>query len=168
MDEIIRRVWKFGSHIDTDAIVPGRYLDAPMDEIAAHVFEGVRPEFAGSVKAGDIIISGSNFGCGSSREQAPAVLKAIGIACVAAESFARIFFRNAIAIGLPVLTCKGISEGFEDGHRARLSVDNVLIENLDTGKCWQGDPLFPEMLEIIARGGILEYLKAAGGIRAIS
>jgi len=161
MEEIQGRVWKFGSNVDTDVIVSGQYLDAPMQEIVSHVLENCRPEFSARVKPGDIIIAGSNFGCGSSREQAPASLKAVGIGCVVAESFGRIFFRNAIAIGLPVFTCKGAGAAFEDGDRALISMKHFHVRNPDTGLSLTADPLSPEMQLIIARGGILEYLKEA-------
>lgn len=160
MQDASARVWKFGNNMDTDVIVPGQFLDAPIEEIAPHVFESVKPGFAAGVRAGDFIVAGTNFGCGSSREQAPAALKAAGIACIVAESFSRIFFRNAIAIGLPVMICAGVAGGFQDGQQARVSLERCRIRNLDTGADYQGEPFSEEIRVILERGGILEYIKA--------
>jgi 3-isopropylmalate/(R)-2-methylmalate dehydratase small subunit len=155
-------VWKLGDNIDTDLIVPGQYLDAPIEEATRHVFESIKPGFSSRVKQGDIIIGGKNFGCGSSRENAPAAIKKLGIACIAAESFARIFFRNAIAIGLPVVICRDISTHFSEGDRARISFRAALIENLETGSKIQGKPFPDEILALLEKGGIMEMLKADG------
>jgi 3-isopropylmalate/(R)-2-methylmalate dehydratase small subunit len=160
MDDLNGKVWKFGNDVDTDVIVPGFYLDAPMEEILPHVLESVAPDFAARVEAGDLIVAGTNFGCGSSREHAPAALKKVGIACVVAESFSRIFFRNAIAIGLPVLTCRGVSDAFQQGQSARVSMKLFQIHNLETGSVLQGDPLSEEIGVILEKGGILEFLKS--------
>ena len=162
MDELKGRVWKFGNNIDTDLIVPGQYLDAPMDEVVKHVFESIRPNFAEDVRRGDIIVAGRNFGCGSSRENAPAALQNLGIGCIVAESFARIFFRNAIAIGLPVVICGGVTGIFSDGDHARVAFGEARVENLKSGAVLQGDPLSPEILDIVEKGGMLEMLKALG------
>lgn len=162
MEDIRGRVWKLGDNIDTDAIVSGQYLDVPMDEVVLHVLENHKPEFAGNVKAGDILVAGSNFGCGSSREQAPAALKALGIGCVVAASFGRIFFRNAIAIGLPVLACGSVSGAFEEGDTALVSMDRSTVENTATGAVFPCEPLSPEMQAIIAEGGIIQRLKNLG------
>ena len=159
MEEIRGRVWKLGDNVDTDAIVSGQYLDAPMEEIVSHVLENHKPGLAGNVKAGDIFIAGGNFGCGSSREQAPAALKALGIRCVVAASFGRIFFRNAIAIGLPVLACGNVSGAFEEGDTALVSMDRFTVENMATGTVLPCEPLSEEMEAIIAAGGIIQYLK---------
>ncbi len=159
MEELNGKVWKFGNDVDTDVIVPGQYLDAPMAEILPHVLESIKPEFAAGVKAGDLIVAGTNFGCGSSREQAPAALKSAGLACVVAESFGRIFFRNAIAIGLPVLTCRGVTDAFQEGQSARVSMKLSQIQNLETGMVLQGDPFSKEIGVILEKGGILEVLK---------
>ena len=158
MDELNGKVWTFGSNINTDAIVPGQYLDAPMEEIRTHVLESVNPAFAAGVKAGDLLVAGSNFGCGSSREHAPAALKAAGIAGVVAVSFARIFFRNAIAIGLPVITCEDVVDAFTQGDEASVCMRSFKIRNLTTGRTLQGDVLSPEMREILTLGGMLAYL----------
>lgn len=152
-------MWKFGDNVNTDVIVPGRYLDVPLEESSPHVFESVKPEFAGGVKKGDIIVAGSNFGCGSSRESAPEVLKILGIGCVVADSFGRIFFRNAIAVGLPALACRGVSAQFEDGDIARVDVVRAVVENLTRGITLHGEPLSAEMLLILDCGGILKLLK---------
>jgi len=153
------KVWKFGDNIDTDVIVPGQYLDAPVNDIKIHVFESVNPNFAAGVQAGDIIVAGRNFGCGSSREQAPTVLKALGIRCIIAESFGRIFFRNAIAIGLPILTCTQISRLFEEGEKASIYLSEARIENNTRGVSVMADPLSEDMLHILEKGGILELLR---------
>lgn len=166
MDDLSGRAWKLGNHVDTDVIVPGQYLDAPMEEILPHVLEAVTPDFAARVEAGDLIIAGFNFGCGSSREQAPLALKHSGIGCVVAESFSRIFFRNAIAIGLPVLTCRGIADRFNEGQQARVSMELYRICNLATGQVFQGDPLSAQMRSILEEGGILQCLKRAKALMA--
>jgi 3-isopropylmalate/(R)-2-methylmalate dehydratase small subunit len=160
MNDLNGKVWKFGNDVDTDVIVPGLYLDAPMAEILHHVLESVIPDFAARVEAGDMIVAGTNFGCGSSREQAPMALKEAGLGCVVAESFSRIFFRNAIAIGLPVLTCRGVSDAFQEGQSARVSMKLFQIQNLETGRVLQGDPLSEEMRVILEKGGIIEFLKS--------
>jgi len=160
MNSLIKgKVWCFGKNIDTDAMVPGQYLDASMEEIAPHVFENIMPEFASCVKKGDIIVAGANFGCGSSRENAPEALKRAGISCIIAESFGRIFFRNAIAIGLPVITCKNISHNFQQGQTAEISLESSRVAHMETGRSFQGDPLSREMRDILDKGGIIEYLK---------
>ena len=159
MEMIQGRVWKFGDNIDTDVIVPGQYLDSPVNDIKIHVFESVNPNFAAGVKEGDIIVAGRNFGCGSSREQAPTALKALGIRCIIAESFGRIFFRNAIAIGLPILTCTQISRLFEDGEKASIYLSEARIENNTRRVSVMADPLSEDMLRILEKGGILELLR---------
>lgn len=159
MEEINGNVWKFADNIDTDAIVPGQYLDAPIDEIVKHVFESINPKFVAEVKSGDIIVGGKNFGCGSSRENAPEALKKSGIACVIAESFARIFFRNAIAIGLPVVICRDASNNFAEGEQACVNLDKALIENTTKGIKLSAVPLHDEIIAIINKGGIVGLLK---------
>lgn len=159
MNDLKGKVWKLGDNIDTDLIVPGQFLDAPIDEVIKHVFEAIRPEFTKEVRAGDIIIAGKNFGCGSSRENAPAALKKLGIACIIADSFARIFFRNSIAIGLPLVVCKGASSIFEEGEEARIVFRDAIIENTSKGERLNGEALSAEILAIIESGGILEMLK---------
>ncbi len=163
MEQFQGRVWLLGDNLDTDVICPGRLLDAPIEEIAEHALESVRPEFRAEVRPGDVIVAGGNFGCGSSREQAPQVLKAMGISCVVAESFGRIFFRSAIAIGLPVLACKDVAGAFADGDTASIDVEKASVTNVAGGAVMSGERLSPEMLEIITRGGILELLKEKTG-----
>ena len=159
MDPINGDVWKFGDNIDTDAIVSGQYLDAPLEEVVQHVFESINARFAKDVKTGDIIVAGKNFGCGSSRENAPAALKKLGISGIIAESFARIFFRNAIAIGLPVITSPDAFNCFGEGEHARINLPEAWIENTTKGIRASANPLPDEVLRIIKKGGILNLLK---------
>ncbi|MEM2934580.1 MAG: 3-isopropylmalate dehydratase small subunit [Methanocellales archaeon] len=154
------RSWRFGNNVDTDAIISGRYLilNDPV-ELAKHAFEGIRPEFASSVKEGDIIVAGENFGCGSSREHAPLALKGAGIKCVIAKSFARIFFRNAINIGLPVLECREVDK-ISDGDLLEVHFNSGLIVNKTKNETYTTAPL-PEFLqEIMRKGGLIEFTKA--------
>jgi 3-isopropylmalate dehydratase small subunit len=151
---ITGRTWTFGDRIDTDLIASGKYLSLPMDEMKTHVLEAADSDFAGQVKAGDIIVAGRLFGCGSSREAAPAAIKALGVAAVAADSFARTFYRNAIAIGLPAIFCPGVSTLFEAGHEAAIDFATTTITNTTTGKSIEF-PAFPaEMLRVLESGGI--------------
>lgn len=161
MEKIIQgRVWKFGDNIDTDQIALTVYGRLPMNEMKLHVLKRIRPEFGKGAKPGDIIVAGANFGCGSSRETAPVAIKALGIGAVVAESFARIFFRNAIAIGLPAITCPGISTAFEDSDQLKLDIDKAQVTNLRNGKVLKAEALPAEMLEVLEKGGILALLKA--------
>jgi 3-isopropylmalate/(R)-2-methylmalate dehydratase small subunit len=158
--EILRgRVWIFGDNVDTDVITPGLYVDAPMEEMKKHVLEALNPKFPKEVKAGDIIVAGKNFGCGSSRETAPDAIKALGIGAVIAESFARIFFRNAVSIGLPVLPCPGACVAFREGEEAELDVSGAKVTNLSSNRILQGQPLAKDILDILSRGGTLSLLK---------
>jgi len=159
MKAIEGKVWTFDDNIDTDLIVPGQYLDAPMEEVVKHVLTSVNPDFVKGVKRGDIIIAGKNFGCGSSRENAPAAIKELGIHCIVAESFARIFFRNAIAIGLPIISCTGVSDAFEDGDIARIDIPKASVENRTKKQSLTAENLSDEMISILNKGGILELLK---------
>jgi len=153
-------VWKFGDNIDTDAIIPGRYLTInDPKELAKHVFEGVRPGFAQKVAKGDIIVAGRNFGCGSSREHAPLALKGAGIHCVIAKSFARIFFRNAINIGLPVLECKE-TDAISEGDVLKVDFKKGIIENETKNERYQVASIPTFILKIIESGGLIEYTKA--------
>ncbi len=162
------RVWKFGSNVDTDAITPGKYMSGPEAELMKHVLEVINPRFPREVKPGDIIVAGSNFGCGSSRESAPAALKALGIGAIVAESFARIFFRNSIAIGLPALICAGVSNLFDDGDEMELELKTGSITNLNRGKTIYAQPLPEQMLEVLSKGGIVPLLKEIGRKGGIS
>ena len=153
------KVWKFGNNIDTDVITPGRYQFAPEAEIKKHVLEVINPRFAQEVKPGDIIVAGSNFGCGSSREFAASAIKALGIRAIVAESFARIFFRNAIAIGLPIITCPKVSDSFAEGDELELDLISAKVINLTRGETLYAQPLPEQMLEVLSKGGIVPLLK---------
>ncbi len=153
-------VWKYGDHVDTDAIIPARYLSltAP-EELARHCLEGLDPAFAGAVRPGDILVAGDNFGCGSSREHAPLAIQAAGISCVVARSFARIFYRNAINIGLPILECPAAVDGAENGHEWAIDLATGRIHNRTTGHRYQAEPYPPFMLAIIRAGGLVAYTR---------
>lgn len=155
--DIKGRVWTFGDNIDTDVITPGKYINQPMEETVKHVLEAISPRFAQDVKRGEIIVAGHYFGVGSSRETAPAALKAIGIAAVVADSFARTFYRNATAIGLPAIACPKVSGIFEDGDKANISFTDSKIINVKTGDSLDFEPFPDEMLRVLEAGGI-EYL----------
>jgi len=157
------RVWKFGNNINTDLISPGRYQAATIDEIKEHVLEAVNPRFAKEVRKGDVVVAGKNFGCGSSRESAPRALKALGLEAVVAESFARIFYRNAVAIGLPVLACPSIHQSFEEGETLELDLEKAQVRNLNRNISLQGKPLPPEMRDVLKKGGITPLLKEMFG-----
>jgi 3-isopropylmalate/(R)-2-methylmalate dehydratase small subunit len=163
MDKIRGRVWKVGDQINTDLITPGQYLTAPIEEVKKHVLEPVNPRFAKDAREGDILVAGKNFGCGSSRESAPRALKALGISAVVAESFARIFFRNAVATGLAVVPCPGISPSFEEGEVLELDLESALVKNMNRKLQLQGKPLPKEMLEVLLKGGITPLLKEMFG-----
>jgi 3-isopropylmalate/(R)-2-methylmalate dehydratase small subunit len=154
------KVWKFGDNVDTDQIAITTYSGYPMDEMKKHTLERIRPEFAREVKVGDLIVAGNNFGCGSSRETAPAAIKALGVSAVIAESFARIFFRNSIALGLPVIACPQVSTSFNDGDEMKLDITTAEVTNVTRGKKLQAQPLPPEMLEVLSMGGIVTLLKS--------
>ena len=151
---------KFGKNIDTDVILPGKYLVLvdPYD-LAKHALEGLDPDFPDKAKKGVIIVGGKNFGCGSSREQAPLALKYSGVKCVIAETFARIFFRNAINIGLPVIECKGISAAVDDGDELAVDFEAGTVQNLSKGKSFQVAKLPPFILKILSDGGLIENLR---------
>jgi 3-isopropylmalate/(R)-2-methylmalate dehydratase small subunit len=153
------RVWLFGDGIDTDIIIPARYLVLPIDEMKSRAMEPLRPEFAAAVAPGDIIIAGRNFGCGSSREQAPAVLKALGVVAIIAESFARIFYRNAINLGISVVEAPGCTEAVKEGQRVSvdLSAGTVTIEG--TGVELTASPLPDFLLQVIVDGGLIPHLR---------
>ena len=154
------KAWRYGENIDTDVIIPARYLNvSTAKELAKHCMEDIDPEFAGSVRPGDIIIAGENFGCGSSREHAPLAIKEAGVGCVIAASFARIFYRNAINIGLPILESPRAAREAEKGHEIEVEIEAGLIRNLTTGKTYR-TVSYPEfMLEIINAGGLVPYTR---------
>jgi len=159
MREIEGRVWVFGDGVDTDAIVPGAYLDAPMEEILAHVLESVCPEFPGGFQPGDIIAAGADFGCGSSREIAPEALRTMGVGAIIARSFARIFFRNAVALGIPVLQVESSPGALSLGDNARVDFEAATVTNLTTGETISGTPLYEDILDIIRAGGIIPMMR---------
>ncbi len=152
----MRKVYKYGNNVDTDVIIPARYLNTSDDkELASHCMEDIDKDFAKTVKAGDVIVAGSNFGCGSSREHAPIAIKASGISCVIAETFARIFFRNAINIGLPILECPEAVRGTQAGDELDVDLINGTIHNKTNGKTFQAEPFPPFMRRIIDAGGLI-------------
>ena len=153
-------VHKYGDHIDTDVIIPARYL-ATQDEkeLASHCMEDIDTSFVQKVQPGDIMVAGWNFGCGSSREHAPIAIKESGVACVIAKSFARIFYRNAINIGLPIFECDAASDGIAAGDEVRVDFDTGLITNLTKNEMYQAQPLPPFIQNIVNRGGLLNSLK---------
>jgi 3-isopropylmalate/(R)-2-methylmalate dehydratase small subunit len=151
------RVWRFGANVDTDQIIPAEYLvTADSKELARHAFEKVRPEFAREVKAGDIIVADGNFGCGSSREHAPRALIGAGVSCVIAKSFARIFFRNSINIGLPVVECYVLAD---DGDLVSVDFERGVVVNKTKKKEYSFKPLPPFLLKLIEAGGLVPYVK---------
>ena len=163
------RVWVFGENINTDLILPGKYLRVTdREELGKHAMEGQDPDFSKKVSKGDILIAGRYFGCGSSREQAPVALKYAGVAAVIAESYARIFYRNALNIGLPVLEVEETERIAEEGERIRIDVETGEIKNLETGQTFMANPIPEFMLDIIREGGLIAKIKrqvAEGNIR---
>ncbi|WP_333653385.1 3-isopropylmalate dehydratase small subunit [Dissulfurispira sp.] len=154
------KVWRFGDDIDTDAIIPARYLNtSDPNELAKHVMEDADKEFPNKVKAGDIIVAGKNFGCGSSREHAPIAIKAAGVQAVIAKSFARIFYRNSFNIGLPIFESEEASEKIKEGDTVEIDADNGVIKNLSTGEQYTAKPIPPFMQELIAAGGLIAWTK---------
>ena len=153
-------VFKYPDNVDTDVIIPARYLNtADAKELAKHCMEDIDAEYVNKVSAGDVMVAGWNFGCGSSREHAPLVIKTCGTGCVIAKSFARIFYRNAINIGLPILECEAAAEEIQPGDEVSVDFDTGLITDHTTGKQWQAEP-FPEFIQnIIKKGGLLASLK---------
>jgi len=151
--------WKYGADINTDLIIAGRYLNTTDPKIlAGHCMEDLDPHFAAGVKPGDIILADKNFGCGSSREHAPLALKAAGITCVVARSFARIFYRNAFNLGLPVLVCPEAYENSHTGDELEISLEKGTISNLTRGTRFSAEPIPEFMREIISRGGLMQYV----------
>jgi 3-isopropylmalate dehydratase small subunit len=155
------RVWKFGHNVDTDVMAPGRYISLPIAQMAPHCLEVLDPRFAKEVERGDVVVAGRNFGCGSSREHAPQALKILGVGCVLAESFARIFYRNAIAIGLPVLPVGGLGlwETVEPGDRLAVDLAAGTVVHHRAGVTYEARPLPERMLAVLAEGGILPALR---------
>lgn len=156
------RVFKFGSNVDTDVIIPARYLNVPdPSELAKHCMEDIDKEFVNKVSKGDIIVADKNFGCGSSREHAPIAIKAAGVSCVIAETFARIFYRNAINIGLPIIECPEAAKCIEEGDQVEVDFDSGMIYNKTKGTEYKGQA-FPEFMQkIISNGGLINYINNA-------
>lgn len=153
-------VWKYGDDVDTDVIIPARYLNtSDSAELAKHCLEDLDEEFTEKMAEGDIIVAGDNFGCGSSREHAPLAIKAAGVSCIIANSFARIFYRNSINIGLPILESEDAVSSISEGDKISVDLDQGLIKNLSKDEEYQARP-FPEfMQELIASGGLIKYLQ---------
>lgn len=155
------KVYKYGDNVDTDVIIPARYLNAPDEKsLASHCMEDIDAGFASTVEPGDIIVAGANFGCGSSREHAPLAIKACGVKCVIAPSFARIFYRNAINIGLAILECPAASTDIENGDEVTVDFDTGVITDVTKGTTYQAEPFPPFIKDMIARGGLMASLKA--------
>ena len=151
--------FKYGDNVDTDVIIPARYLNVPdMKELAVHCMEDIDTEFVKKVKKGDIIVAQKNFGCGSSREHAPAVIKENGVSCVIAETFARIFYRNAINIGLPIIECPEASKGIDAGDEVEVDFDSGMIYDRTKGTSFQGQAFPPFMQKIIEAEGLINYI----------
>ena len=154
------RVHKFGDNVDTDVIIPARYLNRSDEKwLASHCMEDIDADFAKNVKAGDIMVAEANFGCGSSREHAPIAIKASGISCVIASTFARIFYRNAINIGLAILECDEAAKDIKDGDEVEVDFDSGVISNITTGKTYQVQPFPPFIQNIIKNGGLMNSIK---------
>ncbi len=165
IQEMKGRAFVFGNDIDTDAIIPARYLNTSDPEILKkHVMEDADSEFASKIGHGDIIVAGKNFGCGSSREHAPIAIKASGISCVIAESFARIFFRNSFNIGLPILISVEASRDIRQGDLLEVNADEGVIRNISTGKKYSSNRLPDFITELVADGGLIEHIKKRGSI----
>ena len=158
--ELKGKVHKYGDNVDTDVIIPARYLNtSEAKELAAHCMEDIDVAFAGRVKAGDIIVAGRNFGCGSSREHAPLAIKASGVACVIATTFARIFYRNALNIGLPILECPEAAEAIAAGDEVGIDLASGTVTDETTGRTFKAEPFPPFMRELIAAGGLAAYMR---------
>ncbi len=153
-------VFKYGDNVDTDVIIPARYLNiADPVELATHAMEDIDTEFVKQVKDGDIMVAGKNFGCGSSREHAPQVIRDKGISCVIATTFARIFYRNSINIGLPILECDAAAKGIDAGNEVSIDFDTGMITNITKGESYQATAFPPFIQSIISAGGLLKSLK---------
>ena len=159
MKEACGHVFKYGDNVDTDVIIPARYLNSSdPKELAAHCMEDIDKDFVKNVAAGDIMVANKNFGCGSSREHAPIAIKAAGISCVIAETFARIFYRNAINIGLPIIECKEAAKEIEAGDEVEINFDTGVITDKTKGTSYQGQAFPPFMQKIIDCEGLINYI----------
>ena len=158
------KIYKYGDNVDTDVIIPARYLNSfDAKELATHAMVDIDPDFANTVEQGDIIVAGQNFGCGSSREHAPLCLKTAGVKCIIAKSFARIFYRNSINIGFPIMECPEAVDGIEQGDEVTVDFGSGVITNVTKGKSYQSQP-FPEFLQkMIAADGLVNYVNAKRG-----
>ena len=167
MSEVLKgRAFKFGYDINTDEIIPARYLNtSDPKELAKHVMEDADPEFPKKVQKGDIIVAGKNFGCGSSREHAPIAIKAAGVSAVIAKSFARIFYRNAINIGLPIFESPEAVEGIEEGDVVEINPETGVIRNVTKGTEYKATPIPPDIRKIMEAGGLMEYAKQKLGLK---
>ncbi len=155
------KVFKYGDNVDTDVIIPARYLNAPSpEELAKHCMEDIDKDFVKNVKAGDIMVGGANFGCGSSREHAPISIRAAGISCVIAKSFARIFYRNSINIGFPILECAEAAEKINNGDDVEVDFGTGVIKDKTTGETFRATAFPPFINKIIENGGLLKYVKS--------
>ena len=152
------KAWVFGDNVDTDAIAPGRYMKFAIEEIARHCMESVDPLFSSQVRTGDFIIAGRNFGCGSSREQAPAALKQLGVAALVAESFAGLFYRNSLNLGLPAVACAQ-ARRIRPGDRLKIDVEKGRIENMTTGETLECETIPPHLAQMVRDGGLLAHLE---------
>lgn len=152
------RAWVLGDNVDTDVITPGKYMKLGIEEIAKHCLEPVLPEFPKQVKPGDIVVAGRNFGAGSSREQAPAALKHLGVAALAAESFAGLFYRNSLNLGLPALVCAQAKQ-IRDGDSINVDFDRAVLVNEATGQTYAFEPIPPHLLEMVRDGGLMAHLE---------
>jgi 3-isopropylmalate/(R)-2-methylmalate dehydratase small subunit len=160
------RIWMLGDNVNTDVIIPGRYnVTTDRAQLARYCLCEVLPDFAQHVEAGDIVMAGHNFGCGSSREHAPAAILANGVKVIIARSFARIFYRNAVNIGLPVLVCEEAVLASRDGQRIEVNLETGVIHNIDTEQTFQAEPLDPFVARIVEAGGIIEYIRREGSLR---
>ncbi|MBE5833246.1 3-isopropylmalate dehydratase small subunit [Butyrivibrio sp.] len=163
MKEAKGTVFKYGDNVDTDVIIPARYLNTTDHaELAAHCMEDIDKEFVKNVKKGDIIVANKNFGCGSSREHAPIAIKAAGVSCVIAETFARIFYRNSINIGLPIVECPEAAAAINAGDTVSINFDTGVITDETTGEKFQGQAFPPFMQKIIDSEGLINYINSAG------
>ncbi|MEY8338375.1 3-isopropylmalate dehydratase small subunit [Lachnospiraceae bacterium 62-35] len=155
----VGQVFKYGDNVDTDVIIPARYLNATEGkELAKHCMEDIDKEFVNKVQEGDLIVANKNFGCGSSREHAPLAIKCAGVSCVIAETFARIFYRNAINIGLPIIECPEAARSIEAGDEVEVDFDSGIIKNKTKGESYQGQAFPPFMQGIIGAGGLVNYI----------
>ncbi|GHO44908.1 3-isopropylmalate dehydratase small subunit [Ktedonospora formicarum] len=160
------RIWKLGDNINTDVIIPGRYnVTTDHAQLARYCLYEVLPQFSEEVQEGDVMLAGHNFGCGSSREHAPTSILANGVKVVIARSFARIFYRNAVNIGLPVLICEEAVQGSEDGQQMDVDLKSGIITNLTTGQRFRAEPLDPFVARIVAAHGIINYIQQQGTLR---